>query len=1079
MRTPASRRGAATLRIASGFAGMHKLGRVGLFCSLLFVATALAQVPQLINYQGRVVVGSTNFNGTGHFKFALVNANGTTTYWSNNGSSVNGSQPTAAVPLTVANGLYSVLLGDATLTNMTTIPSTVFNNNDVRLRVWFDDGANGFQQLSPDQRIAAVGYALMANNVVDGAITSAKIAPGAVGATQLGSGAVQAGNLAAGVGGTWQSVAGTSVNAQGNTSYAVTSDSLTSVMLPSNANVGDVVRISGAGAGGWTIASAAGQVISGLNVALHTVWTPRESSRTWGGIASSDDGAKLVTVVDGGRIYTSANYGATWTARESSRFWQNVASSADGTKLLAAAFNGQLYTSADSGVTWTARETARPWVGVASSADGSKLAAVVYGGQIYTSTDSGATWTARESVRNWQNIASSADGTKLVALVDGGQIYTSTNSGVNWNARDSNRAWRGIAASADGLKLLATANNGMLYRSTDSGANWTPIENSRAWRQAASSADGTRLMAVVSNGQVYTSTDSGATWTARENTRNWYGAASSADGTRLAATARGAQIYTSSPIVNGAHGEVASLQYLGNGEWRTLAESQIAANAVTSTQIAQGAVGSTQLANGAVGTAQLADGAVGSAQIKGGAIGSEHIGIGAIDGSHIAGGSIGTTQLAKPPQSGAISSATLTNHFVRGQFTVPFSPSFAVAPNVTVSIESAAATELGGSANVVVTSKTAAAFTGQWNREVPKRVVIDDPFSSSFASMAIVNGRPAMCYYDGTGTARDLMYVRALDATGTAWGNPIAVDTTGQVGEHCTLLVVNGRPAISYYQYSDASGSAVSNLKYVRATDADGTAWGSPLTLDNGGRYHSMIIVNGNPAISYDSGGLWFIRANNADGTSWAAPVQIGSDLVGWGTSMAIVSSNPAIAYASDNANSRTLKYVRATNASGSSWGTPVTVDAATTVGRHPALVVVSGRPAIAFADAVAETIKYVRATSATGATWDAAAMTLFASAGGGRQDRVLSMGIVGGVPAIAFYDSTHALSYLRALDVQGATWDSRILLDSRYVLSLSLATVDGQPAIGFTWYDDNYSHGVAFVGAKADFTINWIALPP
>src|SRR6266850_6174142 len=123
-----------------------------------------AQVPQMINYQGRVAVGGTNFSGSGQFKFALVNQDGTATFWSNNGTSVGGSEPTAAVSLTVANGLYSVLLGEATLPNMTAIPATVFINPDVRLRVWFNDGVNGSQLLSPDQRIAAVGYAMIAGS---------------------------------------------------------------------------------------------------------------------------------------------------------------------------------------------------------------------------------------------------------------------------------------------------------------------------------------------------------------------------------------------------------------------------------------------------------------------------------------------------------------------------------------------------------------------------------------------------------------------------------------------------------------------------------------------------------------------------------------------------------------------------------------------------------------------------------------------------------------------------------------------------------------------------------------------------
>ena len=50
-----------------------------------------AQVPQIISYQGRVAVGTVNFDGTGQFKFALVNAAGTTTYWSNDGTGTEGS----------------------------------------------------------------------------------------------------------------------------------------------------------------------------------------------------------------------------------------------------------------------------------------------------------------------------------------------------------------------------------------------------------------------------------------------------------------------------------------------------------------------------------------------------------------------------------------------------------------------------------------------------------------------------------------------------------------------------------------------------------------------------------------------------------------------------------------------------------------------------------------------------------------------------------------------------------------------------------------------------------------------------
>lgn len=237
---------------------------------VLLAGTLPAQVPQLINYQGRVVVNNVNFDGTGLFKFALVdggtnishqaaatatvtsgfvtsisitdggsgytavpsveiiggggsgalvtaNMSGgvvtgiavknpgsgylstpdvviaappTTiayvTYWSNDGTSNAGSEPTAVVSLPVSKGLYSVLLGDTSLTGMIAVPATVFNNPDVRLRVWFNDGVNGSQQLTPDQRLASVGYAMMAGDVPDGAVSSDKIATAAIGDLQVG-----------------------------------------------------------------------------------------------------------------------------------------------------------------------------------------------------------------------------------------------------------------------------------------------------------------------------------------------------------------------------------------------------------------------------------------------------------------------------------------------------------------------------------------------------------------------------------------------------------------------------------------------------------------------------------------------------------------------------------------------------------------------------------------------------------------------------------------------------------------------------------------------------------------------------
>jgi len=71
----------------------------------------------------------------------------------------------------------------------------------------------------------------------------------------------------------------------------VTGASTATFSLPATANVGDVVQISGAGAG-W-IASLP--------------WTARASSQNWYSVASSTDGTKLAAAVNGGQIYTGSS----------------------------------------------------------------------------------------------------------------------------------------------------------------------------------------------------------------------------------------------------------------------------------------------------------------------------------------------------------------------------------------------------------------------------------------------------------------------------------------------------------------------------------------------------------------------------------------------------------------------------------------------------------------------------------------------------------------------------------------------------------------------------------------------------
>jgi hypothetical protein len=147
---------------------------LGVFLSFVSAASAA----NTLNYQGRVISGGTAFAGSGQFKFALVSADGSTVYWKNDGTT-EAAAPTTSVPLTVTKGIFSVRLGDTSFSNMAAISSSVFSNTSMGLRIWFNDGVKGYQQLSPDQTVSESALIAIRNSgasqTPEGSLTSVKL----------------------------------------------------------------------------------------------------------------------------------------------------------------------------------------------------------------------------------------------------------------------------------------------------------------------------------------------------------------------------------------------------------------------------------------------------------------------------------------------------------------------------------------------------------------------------------------------------------------------------------------------------------------------------------------------------------------------------------------------------------------------------------------------------------------------------------------------------------------------------------------------------------------------------------------
>lgn len=278
---------------------------------------------------------------------------------------------------------------------------------------------------------------------------------------------------------------------------------------------------------------------------------------------------------------------------------------------------------------------------------------------------------------------------------------------------------------------------------------------------------------------------------------------------------------------------------------------------------------------------------------------------------------------------------------------------------------------------------------------------------------------PAISFYDVTGGR--LRFVRASDANGNSWEPSIVLDAAANVGAGTVLRMVNiggdlitknttnntvtisgsainGTPAIAYYDVSNG------DLKYILANDAAGTDWSAAVVIQSAndvGSHLSMNVVNGFPAVAfYDATAkvLRYARATNVGGVTnnlrngqgdiitiatntlafapaWSASILVdntGTD-VGKFASLEVITDGtsaqgrPAIAYYDASPGAGNLKYVRASNVTGSLWGTPVTVVSEGDAGQNAGLMLTDGVPGIAYHDASAGDMKFVHLADATG----------------------------------------------------------------------------------------------------------------
>jgi len=331
--------------------------------------------------------------------------------------------------------------------------------------------------------------------------------------------------------------------------------------------------------------------------------------------------------------------------------------------------------------------------------------------------------------------------------------------------------------------------------------------------------------------------------------------------------------------------------------------------------------------------------------------------------------------------------------------------------------------------------------------------------------MAVVNGKPALaCEIDES--PNGTQYFSATDPMGFGWNDPIKPAANSRYNR-VLLEVVNGNPALVYMGNS-ASVPGDTTWHYVRATDADGTTWGTPVELSTDPDEYSpsIAIVDGNPAVVFDwsdwpDNELHYYRAIDANGTTWGTPVTVITEAHGIGIydghAMFVADGNPAIIYHDDDIES--LRYIRATDATGNTWGTPVTIvtlaDPADSA-REAMPGIVDGKPFCVFeyyddssSGPYYEDIMVVSATDAAGTTWGSPSLVV---AGHDISDAG-NLAVIDGFPAFCFeHDDFDCAAYCRALDATGTTWGPIELVDTWWTCydDTALIEVAGHPAVAY-----------------------------
>lgn len=293
-------------------------------------------------------------------------------------------------------------------------------------------------------------------------------------------------------------------------------------------------------------------------------------------------------------------------------------------------------------------------------------------------------------------------------------------------------------------------------------------------------------------------------------------------------------------------------------------------------------------------------------------------------------------------------------------------------------------------------------------------------------SVSLLGTAAPLLGYSFSGTFEDsannpLRFTHALDTEGQDWAAPLTVEAmaVGYSVFDTALQTIGGLPSMAYVVWHNGGYE----IRFIQAQDASGTLWNAAqpvLQTTDVLSSISLISADGLPAVAYlrdtvngsnHSYRVEYMRALDASGLSWGSPLQLhGPVATALGVSaLAVASGNPALVVTNQNAT--TVNYGRANDAAGSAWPALTQIHSAggTRYVHHPVLTIAAGMPSLAFATRLVAPatsfcdVSVMQAENASGSSWSAPEVIVpYAS----NASTVLAMTEADGQAALVVWDS-------------------------------------------------------------------------